>query len=309
MSRMEETTMSRPAHRYVLLTAAKNEEAYIGTAIGSVLRQTVPPVAWLVMDDGSTDRTAAIVADHAARHGFIRLRSNRSGGARSFGAQYRAINAAYAQVRDEDFDFVCVQDADIAPANADYFERLLQAFDADPRLGIAGGYIHERSAGEWRCRRSNAPHSVAGGVQMFRRRCFEQIGGYTPLAFGGEDWLAQIEAQALGWRVRALTELAVHHHRPTSTADGRLRGLFRMGMRDASFGSHPLFELMKCARRITERPALLSALVRYAGFVWYLQTVRRPSLSSEQVKRLRDEQMLRVREWLPRWSIPRQDPR
>jgi glycosyltransferase involved in cell wall biosynthesis len=288
--------------RYAVLTAAKNEERYIGTAIESVLRQTCRPAAWFIMDDGSTDRTAEIVAAHAARHPFIHLLSTPTGATRSFGAQYRAINAAYTIASTTlPFDFVAMQDADIELPQADYYSQLLALFESEPPLGVSGGYIHERAGTAWKCRPSNSPQAVAGGIQMFRRTCFDAIGGYKPLAFGGEDWLAQLDAASLGWAVRPMLQLPVHHHRPTSTADGRTRGLFRMGMRDASFGSHPVFELLKCLRRAGERPYLCGSAIRYAGYTWYSLTRSGPVIPANRVDQLRAGQVARM---LPRRLQP-----
>lgn len=280
--------------RYVLLTAAKNEEKYIGRAIQSMIAQTVRPDVWCIADDGSTDRTAAIIAEHAADHPFIRLLSLTKGRARSFGAQYRAINTAYSAVSERAFDFVAVQDADISLEPEDYYEQLLATFRSDTQIGIAGGYIHELSDGFWRPRRTNSPDSVAGGIQMFRRACFEQIGGYSPLLYGGEDWLAQIDARRLGWQVQTLPALAAHHHRPTSTADGRIKGAFREGMADASFGSHPIFELLKCARRARENPVLIGSVLRLAGYSWWWASRRSPLLPAESAAFLRAEQRARL---------------
>lgn len=287
---------------FVLITAAKNEAEYIGFAIRSVLRQTAKPLAWFIVDDGSTDRTAEIVTGYAADHAFIKLVRNGNTAKRSFGAQYRAIGTAYELAKDLPFTYVCVQDADIAPECDHYFERLLGDFDRDRRLGITGGYVHERIGGEWCCRPANSPLAVAGGVQMFRRACFEEIGGYTPLLYGGEDWLAQIDARRAGWSVRPRTDLPVHHYRPTSSAGGRLRGLLKLGMRDGAFASHPGFELLKCARRLSEKPILVSAALRYVGYLWYHLSGRRPALPPAIAAHLRREQAARVRSLL--WHRP-----
>jgi glycosyltransferase involved in cell wall biosynthesis len=283
---------------YVLLSAAKNEERHIALTIESVLKQSTQPLLWVITDDGSSDHTAAIVEGYSRRHSFIRLQRNCVGAARSFGAQYRALVAAYDQVRDLEFDYVGMLDADIELPDPNYFAHLIAAFRADPTLGITGGYIHEPENGQWRSRRSNSPHSVAGAVQLFRRRCYQDIDGYHPLIFGGEDWLAQIDAAAAGWSVRSQTELPVRHHRPTSSADGQFRGLFRLGMRDASFGSHPLFELAKCARRTLDSPPFVGSMVRLAGFCWYGLSVRNPTLPADKVRRLRREQVSRLQFWV-----------
>lgn len=280
--------------RFVLLTAAKNEEQYIEYAIRSVVRQTIHPLAWFIVDDGSTDRTAEIIRDYAKMFPCVRLVSRECGQERSFGAQYRAINMAYALAQELNFDFIGVQDADIEVESDGYYEGLLAVFARDARLGVAGGYIFERKGEQWRRRHANSPDAVAGGIQMFRRACFDQIGGYSPLLFGGEDWLAQIDAKRAGWMVSALPDLAAHHYRPTSSADGRLKGLFRLGMMDASFGSHPVFELFKCARRFQENPLVLASLVRFGGYVWWWISRRSALLPAEKSAYLRGEQLTKL---------------
>lgn len=280
--------------RYILLTAAKNEESYIGGAIQSVFRQSVLPVAWYIMDDGSTDRTAEIVRSYARKYPSIQLNSIGAESPRSFGAKDRAINFAYQSAKNLQFDFIGIQDADIAPERSDYYEALLGHFESNRRLGIAGGYIYERQAGVWRCRPGNSHDSVAGGIQMFRRACFDQIGGYTPLHHGGEDWLAQLDAKMAAWEVLACPDLHVQHYRPTSSAGGIWRGLFRQGLMDASFGSHPLFEVFKCCRRITAPPILAGSLVRLYGYFLWKITMCKPVISKDKVAFLRKEQTVKL---------------
>jgi glycosyltransferase involved in cell wall biosynthesis len=294
--------------RFVLLTAAKNEEKYIEYAIKSVIRQIVWPVAWFIVDDGSCDATAQIVSDYAKNYSFIQLIQCGGSRERSFGAQYRAINMAFEEARKLSFDFVGVHDADIAVISGNYYAKVIRALIDDCSLGIAGGFIHERAGNEWRSRAANSKYAVAGGIQMFRRECFEAIGGYVPLLFGGEDWLAQIDAKRAGWGVKALPELPVKHYRPTSSADGRLKGLIRLGMMDASFGSHPAFEILKCAKRIKERPFVLGSVLRFLGYLRWNVSRRQPLLPSSTVEYLRKEQLHRIYERIPystRYFAPR----
>jgi glycosyltransferase involved in cell wall biosynthesis len=287
-------------HRFILITAAKNEEAYIGETLASVVRQTIHPSAWFIMDDGSTDKTAAIVEDFAARHPFIRLQRAGAGERRNFGAQYRAVQAAYELAKLLEFDFMGIHDADISPQQNNYYESLLRKFQDNPKLGIAGGYVYERNGeGEWRCRVDNSENSVAGGIQMFRRACFEQIGGYNPLPYGGADWLAQLDAVMAGWDSVAYPELPVLHYRPTSTAGGRLRGQFNSGLMDGSFGAHPLFEALKCARRVGVKPFMIAATVRFSGYVWWNISRRKPLIQPGKVVFLRKSQLLKIRSSVP----------
>jgi glycosyltransferase involved in cell wall biosynthesis len=287
------------SNRYLLLTAAKNEADYISRTIESVLRQTIRPLAWFIVDDGSTDQTAEIVRTFAAQHPFIHLLSSSTQSQRSFGSKDKAINAACASAKKMDFDFLGILDADIAFERDDYYECILGKFAGNPRLGIAGGYIYERANGAWQCRKGNSEDSVAGGMQLFRRACYEQIGGYVPMHYGGEDWLAQIDARMAGWEVLACPEYHVFHYRPTSSAGGHWRGLFRLGLMDASFGSHPVFELFKCCRRVWARPVLLGSALRFGGYVWWNVSGRKPLLAPEKVAFLRREQMAKMRRRVP----------
>lgn len=291
----DDTKLRLQREKFVLMTAAKNEERYIDRAIASVGRQRARPATWFIVDDGSTDRTAQIVRERQAAYPFIRLITRAGDAKRSFGAQYRAINHAYEQARELDFSFVGVVDADIEIESEYYFESLLQRFRQEPSLGVAGGYIHEQAHGTWLPRAANSTDSVAGGIQMFRRACFDEIGGYSPLLFGGEDWLAQIDARRAGWCVAALPELVARHYRPTSSADGRIRGLFRLGMMDGSFGSDSLFEALKCARRVSERPAVIGSCVRFAGYWWWRASRRETLLPEEKCRYLRQEQSSKMR--------------
>jgi GT2 family glycosyltransferase len=207
--------------------------------------------------------------------------------------------AAYDLAKPLEFDFVGVVDADQAPERADYYESILGEFQRNPRLGIASGFLYERNrSGKWECRRGNSEDSVAGGTAMFRRSCFEQIGGYTPLYYGGSDWLVQLEAKMAGWELLVRPDLHIFHYRPTSSAGGIWRGTFRAGMMDATFGSHPLFEFLKCCRRITNNPILFGSIVRLAGFSWWKLTGRKPLIQDDKVRFLRREQLAKLRNWI-----------
>ena len=267
---------------YVLITAAKDEEAFIGAVLDSIVRQTVQPMAWVIMDDGSTDRTAAIVTEFAEKHPFIHLQSAGSRGGRNFGSQYKAIMAGYELLRGLDFEYVGVVDADQAPERSDYYALLLGEFSKSPQLGIASGFIYERSRGMWRVRPENSPESVAASA-FFRRTCFDQAGGYTPLHYGGSDWLIQIEAKRHGWKIMTRPDLRILHYRLTSSAGGIWRGRFRTGLMDASFGSRPIFEFLKCCRRIPSYPVLLGSIVRFSGYMWWKLTGRQPLIKPEAV--------------------------
>jgi poly-beta-1,6-N-acetyl-D-glucosamine synthase len=279
---------------YCLLTACRNEAGFIGETIRSVIGQSLRPRRWIILDDGSTDGTAELVQQLSQGHDWIRLHRLEPRRERSFGAQYRAIMRGYEMIRDLSFEFLGALDADISFESADYFGILMKEFSGNPRLGIAGGVICEKENGVFRERKGNAAWSVAGAVQMFRREVFESIGGYIPLEYGGSDSLAVLMAEMQGWAVRSLSGLRVLHYRPSSTADGRLRGAFRAGLMHAAFGYHPVFTILQCVRRLTFKPRVVGSLFSLAGYCCYRLKGGEPVIPDEALKHLHKVQLERI---------------
>ena len=271
------------------MTAAYNEEANIEKTLESVLSQTLLPDRWVIVSDGSVDRTDEIVEKYAMQYGFIRfLRMTRTPG-RSFGSKVIALRAGSELLKDIAFDFIGNLDADISLGRS-YFEDLIAYFERRPKLGLVGGFVCEEVNGEFQSRRSNRVYSVAHAAQLLRRECYEAIGGYAVLEYGGEDWHAQICAEMKGWKVEAFPELKIFHHRHTGEGDNLLRHKFRQGRMDYSFGSAPLFEILKCLERLPENPFFAGGISRLMGFTWsYLCRDSRP-VSDEFVAFLRREQ-------------------
>jgi glycosyltransferase involved in cell wall biosynthesis len=256
--------------RYVLLTAAYNEETFIARTLEAVLSQTILPVKWVIASDGSTDGTNQIVESYCARYGFIQLlpiQRNAAATIRGVVSKVHALKAAHAQLAGLEYEFIGNVDGDLA-FGPDYFENLLARLQNDPGLGIVGGWICEQRGGEFKGRLSNSRSSVAHGAQLMRRTCYEAIGGYQPLPYGGEDWYAELNIRMRGWRVESFPALTVCHYRPTGAADRLLPHRFREGKMDYSFGSHPVFEALKCLRRVLEKPMVIGAAARFVGFCW-----------------------------------------
>lgn len=280
----------------MLVTAAHNEEAFIEKTILAVRAQRVPPKKWVIVDDGSTDDTAKIVREYSRKYSFIQLLELSKHHAPDFGAQVHAINAGcdLLQKSDIEFDFIGNVDSDIA-FEGSYFCELFSKFEADPTLGLAGGWLYENDGVEFKPRKGNRVTSVPHGVQLFRRACFEAIGGYVPLRYGAPDWCAEISARMNGWRVESFPDLQVLHHRPTGNVSGRVRYLYRSGLAAFSLGSHPGFEIAKCIIRLHRRPYLVGALSRLAGFAvgWWREEKRQ--VSPDLVRFLRREQTRTLR--------------
>jgi glycosyltransferase involved in cell wall biosynthesis len=278
---------------YVLLTAAHNEEAFIERTITSVLAQTVLPKRWVIVSDGSTDNTDQIVESYARQREFICfLKVTRPAG-RNFGSKGIALQKGWKLLEGLSFEFIGNVDADVT-LEPSYFEILIDYFDRDRQAGIAAGFIYEKEDGEFRSRASNRVDSVPHAAQLVRRECYEAIGGYSVFKYGGEDWYAQQLAKMKGWHAEAIPTLRVFHERHTGAANNLLRHHFRVGRVDYSLGSDPIFELLKCAQRVSEKPWFLGAVTRFLGFAWSGMCRERRSVSEEFIYFLRKEQRAKI---------------
>jgi poly-beta-1,6-N-acetyl-D-glucosamine synthase len=280
--------------RYVLMTAAYNEEETIERTIKSMVSQTIVPERWVIVSDGSSDRTDDIIQEYAGRFSFIRyLRITRLPG-RSFGSKVRALHSGTSLLAGIPYAFIGNVDADVS-LEPSYFQELIAAFNRRSRLGIAGGFFFEEEAGEFRSRRGNHTYSVTHAAQLVRRECYEAIGGYAVLEFGGEDWHAETSAKMNGWEIEAFPELKIFHHRHTGEGGNLLRYKFRQGRMDHSFGCDPLFEVLKCLLRVPDKPFFVGCVARLTGFAWSWAHRDRRLVSNEFMAFLRNEQKARVR--------------
>lgn len=279
---------------YVLVTPARNEAASIEKTLKAVISQTILPKKWVIVSDGSTDRTDEIVREYAAKHNFIQFIRVESDETRNFASKVRAIQKGSAQLKGIEYEFFGNLDADVS-FEPDYYERILEKFEQDPKLGIAGGAVLDQQLGRFRNRYGNSDECVAGAVQLFRRECYEAIGGYLPLKYGGEDAVVLDMARMHGWEVRSFPEIEVLHHRRTGTAETNLyRTRFLEGKEDYVLGYHPLFFLAKCAYRVLEAPYLVGSLLRLCGYCWSSCIREERPVPADFVKYLRQRQMRRL---------------
>jgi len=291
---------------YALITAAWNEEAHMEALIASVEAQTVLPTVWVIVSDGSTDRTDEIVRAHARTHTWIRLLRRERDASRHFAGKAHAVNAGYQLIAPEAFDLVGNLDADIT-LPTDYYEFLLARCAEAPELGVVGTPFIEdaedQTSHSYAHRMADLEH-VSGACQFFRRRCFEEIGGYQPIKGGGIDWVAVTAARLRGWKTRTFLERTCVHHRAMGTADrGRLRARFRHGQEDYFVGSHPLWQLMRCVFQMRNKPLVLGGLSLFAGYgsAWLS---RKPSPIPEELRAFhRKEQVNRMRRMLTMTAV------
>jgi glycosyltransferase involved in cell wall biosynthesis len=279
---------------YVLITPARNEETFIETTIQSVIKQTVLPVKWLIVNDGSTDATSDIVRPYLANHRWIELVDLPVRRERNFAAKVYAFNAGQERVKHLEYEIIGNLDADVS-LDDDHFEFLLDEFGKNPRLGVAGtifeehGYSSETDSFEGRTH-------VSGQCQIFRRSCFEEIGGYRANKAGGIDWMAVTTARMMGWTTQSFREKSFFHHRTMGTAErGRLASSFSYGEKDYYLGGHPVWEIFRVAYRTTKRPYLLDGFALGSGYLWALLRRTERPVSNELMQFHRKEQMQKLR--------------
>jgi biofilm PGA synthesis N-glycosyltransferase PgaC len=252
------------ATKYAIITPVRDEEAYLRFTIDSVVRQTVAPSEWVIVNDGSTDTTGAIIDEAAIRYPWIHgyHRPNR-GFRKAGGGVVDAFNDGYQALVGTDWEFIVKLDGDLS-FKPEYFEECFECFRRDPKLGIAGGGIYHLVDGQELLEGSPTFH-VRGATKIYRRACWEAIGGFWPAP--GWDTMDEVKAQRLGWGTRSFPELRLTHHRFTGAAEGTWRTFKKNGRANYICGYHPLFMLAKCMRRFVAPPYVVGSVALLYGFI------------------------------------------
>jgi poly-beta-1,6-N-acetyl-D-glucosamine synthase len=281
--------------RYAVVTPARNEAEFIGLTLKSMVAQTHLPVKWVIVSDGSTDGTDEIVRGFQAEHPWIELLRMPERTERNFAGKVHAFREGYARIEPLETDAVVSLDGDIT-FEPDYFTFLLAKLAADPRLGLVGTPFQELTGQVYDYRFTSAEH-VSGACQVFRRACFEQIGGYQAVRGGSIDHIAVLTARMKGWKTRTYPEKVCLHHRGMGSAhsSGAVASSYKRGVKDYTIGNHPLWELFRSVYQLTRPPVAIGGLALAAGYVSaWARRVERP-VSAELMRFHRGEQMARLR--------------
>jgi biofilm PGA synthesis N-glycosyltransferase PgaC len=278
---------------YVLITPARNEEAFIEKTLESMVHQTFPPIKWVIVNDGSTDSTGSIVGRYAERYDWIELVNRPVRKERNFAAKVHAFNAGQERVKDLEYEVIGNLDGDVS-FDEDHFEFLLGKFKEDPRLGVAGTVFREEGYNSETDSFEGQQH-VSGQCQLFRRQCFADIGGYFANKAGGIDWIAVTTARMMGWKTRSFREKWFFHFRHLGTAErSAFAASFSYGEKDYYLGGHPVWQLFRVTYRFAKPPYLVDGFALGLGYAWaMLRRVKRP-ISKELMKFHRREQMRKL---------------
>lgn len=279
---------SSPTIKYCIITPVRDEERFIPGTIASVLHQSIQPVAWIIVDDGSTDATNSIISRYAQEYPWIRTLRRENRGHRSTSGGVEAFLAGFQLLPSQDWEFLVNLDGDLTFAS-DYFEKCFDYFRKLPRLGIGGGTIYDKLNSQLQLESSPTFH-VRGGTKIYRRECWEKLGGLFPGL--GWDTVDELKANQLGWATQTFPDLRLVQHRATGSAWGRWGNAVNDGEADYVVGYHPLFFFIKCLRHIFQTPYIVRSLGLAYGFLRSL-ALRTPRVSDQELRGYLRQQQLR----------------
>lgn len=281
-------------YEYVLITPARNEAEFIEKTIQSVIAQTVLPKRWVIVSDGSTDGTDQIVEKYRLGRDWLELVRLPERQERNFAAKVQAFNAGYERVKHLSFEVIGNLDADVS-FDEGYLAYLIGKFEEMLTLGVAGTHYVEGDFHSFRDSYINV-HHVNGQCQLFRRACFENIGGYVPIKGGGIDWVAVTTARMKGWTTYSFSDRTFYHHRRMGTAgSSELGARFHYGKKDYFLGGHPLWQVFRSTFQMAKRPYVLGGLCLFLGYAWCWVTRHERPIAPELMQFHRREQIDRLK--------------
>lgn len=277
-------------YKYLLITPVRDEEKYIIKMVDSILRQGVLPTRWIIIDDGSIDRTLSILEQYKQKHFFIDVLSLPRNTERQPGGE-GVIEKALKMVNVDDYDLIARFDADIV-LDSDYIIKIMEEFNNDPTLGIAGGGLYIIRNGKEILEKVPEYH-VRGALKMYRRNCFKDIGGLD--ADIGWDTIDEVRAWMHGWKTRSFFLYKGIHLRPTGNGVSQLRLAWKRGWAEYKTCSHPLFVIFKSAKLLFKTFNPFYVISYLTSFLYcHINGIERIK-DKEFIRYRREEQSRRIR--------------
>jgi glycosyltransferase involved in cell wall biosynthesis len=285
--------MNVTSTKYIIISPVRNEEKNIEYTIQSVCAQSIKPARWIIVDDGSSDRTADIIKKYAFTNNWISLLQLADRGYYDLngGGEIKAFYQGYQRIKDDHFAFLVKLDGDIS-FDQYYFEKLLKEFHSNKRLGVASGALYHIRKDNQLIPETTYKHHPRGAARVYRRECWEDIGGVKDKLTW--DSIDVYKARMLGWDTYNFENITAIHHVKTWEKGGLIRGLIRAGRLQYLMGTHTFFFAAKVIKRTFAKPHLIGAGVMLYGYLKsYLageERVPEPELMEyirkEQLKRL-----------------------
>jgi len=288
--------------KYIIITPAKNEAKYIEQTINSIKKQALQPKKWIIVNDGSSDPTQEIVERHMVDYDRIVLINKKKTSVKRRRGQgvVEAFYEGYNQCANEDYDYVVKLDSDLR-LDEDYFKKIFERFEREPKLGIASGVSYIEKDGSWVPEWDTTKGFTFGESKVYRRQCLEQIGGLVP--YMGWDGIDHIKAVMLGWKASSFEDVIFYHLRHEGTGTGLIKSSYEEGTCCHFMGYHPLFFMARSLHMMVRFPFVLRGIAMIAGY--FVSIIKRKEqlndrqlitfLRRTQIKRL----FLRGKEFIP----------
>ena len=195
-----------------IIIPAHNEAQFLGLTLESLVNQSLLPSKIIVVDDNSTDETAAIVQNYAEEHDFISLVTKQSDAIHLPGSKVIQAFQEGLQHVDESYEIIAKFDADlIFPYN--YIETILKHFELDEKIGMVGGFCYIEKSGDWILENLTDKDHIRGALKAYRKETFRQMGGLKPQM--GWDTVDELLCKFYHWKIKTDASLHVKHLKPT----------------------------------------------------------------------------------------------
>ncbi|PWA04457.1 glycosyltransferase [Flavobacterium psychrotolerans] len=281
---------------FYIIIPAHNEEKHIALTLQSILSQTLLPKKIVVVNDNSTDKTAAIVLDYIKEHSSISLINATSNAIHLPGSKViQAFHKGF-ETLDDKYDFIVKLDADLILPNT-YFETISNHFKLDPKIGMAGGFAYIEKNGEWILENLTDKDHIRGAFKAYRKECFLQIGTLKPAM--GWDTVDELLCKFYGWKVVTDERLKVKHLKPTG-ANYNKTARYKQGEAFYTLGYGFFITAIASAKLAMMKKKPLLFLDYLKGF-WKAQFAKTPLLvTKDQAKFIRKYRLQKMKEKLIR---------
>ncbi len=250
------------SHKYAVVTPVKDEENFFPKTVASMLKQETKPEKWIIVNDGSTDRTGEIIRELEKEHSWIVGLHKSPTRERKPGGEF-VLNEGIAMLNIDDYDFIVRMDGDLS-FDGDYFKKLFEEFDKNPKLGLASGVCFAPNGDEL-IEEKHPRFHTRGPSKTYRSVCFKQLGGLKSNL--GWDTVDEVKLNMLGWQTYSFPELKIVHLRKTQTASGTLNGFKNRGLACYYAGYHPLFLLARAAKLSFSKPYFFAGVATLYGYI------------------------------------------
>lgn len=278
--------------KYYIISPVRNEEKNIRDTIEAVISQTIRPLQWIIVNDGSTDATEMIIREYMAKHNWMSIINVSDRGYYDLmtGGEIKAFYKGYEQIKNEDYDFLAKVDGDVS-FESTYFEFLLHKFHADDKLGLASGSVYYKNENGLTYEKTYQYH-VRGAARVYRKQCWDNMGGTIDNL--GWDAIDVYKARMLGWKTQSFKDLKIVHLTETWTKGGLVHGRMRSGRMEYLIGSHPLFFLLKVFREVFQNPFKFASYAYIWGYLKSVITNEPRVVDKKLMKYIRKEQLSRL---------------